>query len=128
MTYDELSAENCTRAITLTLLRERARDLATVCGRMERVVEAKPVEDFVFDNTEGTGDVVSRVRNLNGFIAHHVRKVECLRAVINRKRELKKAWNRTNRGAGNVIREMHASSRAVVDELFRREKSGTLKD
>ncbi len=99
LTYNGLTAEDCLSATTQTLLRERYRELSAVYTRMKRVVDPETTGQFVLENTEGNGDIASRVHNLNRCIAYHVREVECLRAVINGNMELKAKWKCGSRNA-----------------------------
>ncbi len=82
--YDELTAENFTRATMLTLLCKPAPDLYAVHGRMMRIADGEVSNDFEYDSTEGNGDKSLRVRNLNDHVVRHVREIQSLRAVINR--------------------------------------------
>jgi len=126
MTYEELSVENIARASTVTLLRERARDLRAVYVRMWRCFAGNKPTEFLYDSTEGDGGETSKMANLNSYIAVHVARVEQLRMELMRNAEAKKRWKKAQRSGGRLVREMRARSVAVVDELSKREHMGLL--
>ena len=126
--YDELTAENFTRATMLTLLCKPAPDLYAVHGRMMRIADGEVSNDFEYDSTEGNGDKSLRVRNLNDHVVRHVREIQSLRAVINRNISMWQAFNHAHRGSGRLIKDMRARFRAVVQELLTCEISTRLVD
>ena len=89
-TYEELNVANFTRANTITLLRERARDLRATYIRLERCINDTPVVPFTFDLEEGDGSWGSRALKLNEYIHKHVNDIEALRGRMNRDVDAKK--------------------------------------
>ena len=77
--YEELTAQNCTKATTITLLREKCSDLHAVYVWMERVANGTVPKPLVYNTVEGGGDTASRVKKLNSYVALHVQKIEKLR-------------------------------------------------
>ena len=88
-TYEELNVANVTRANTITLLRERARDLRATYVRLERCINDTPVVPFTFDPEEGDGSWSSRAHKLNEYIHKHVSDIEALRGRMNRDMDAK---------------------------------------
>ena len=115
-TYDELNVANVTRANTITLLRERARDLRATYVRLQRCVDDSSGVPFTFDLEEGDGSWDTRAHKLNEYIDKHVNDIEALRARLYRDLDAKRGWKRANRGGGRVAREMLELSRAVHSE------------
>ncbi len=128
LTYEELTAQKFTNETTITLLRVRCRDLRAVDVRMELVANGPVPKPFEYNTVEGGRDTVSRVKKLNVYVAIHVQKIEELLARINREKDMRQQWIRANHGSANLIKEMRARSRTVVDELFKREYTGTMVD
>ena len=124
-TYDELNVANVTCANTITLLRERARDLRATYVLLERCINDTLVVPFTFDLEEGDGSWDSRAHKLSEYIRKHVNYIETLRGHMNRDKDAKKWWKRANRVGGRVVREMRELSRAIHSELLRRDDNGT---
>ncbi len=55
-TYVELTSENCSRATTITLLRERAHDLFAIHKHMKRIVDGSLPDTFFFYMKDADGD------------------------------------------------------------------------
>ena len=73
VTYDELPVDNIPNATTISLLRERERDLYAQCMRMFRCLNPGVAHQFVFHSKEGTGDSSVRVRNGRRGKRYHLR-------------------------------------------------------
>ena len=105
-TYNEFNVRNVMKVNTITLLRERARDLRANYVRMRRCYMGTLAEPFVFDTREGDGPCEKRAAILNRFIHDHINMIENLRSDINRDLDSKKRWLRANRSGGLVVREI----------------------
>ena len=127
-TYDELNVNNVTRATTIFLLRERARDLRANYEWLWKFLAKTPVRPFTFDTLEGTGSWEKRAENLRRYIQGHVNINERMRLDVNRNLQAKIRWKRSNRGDGRLVREMRNLSREVHSELIRRDVDGPFVD
>ena len=122
VTYEELSLDNIPHATTLSLYRERARNIRAVYERMWRCFAGNRVTEFMYDSQEGDGDDVSRIKNLRDYVNSHVRVIENLRIRVMRCAEAAKRWKRSNRSGGTLVKKMRARSQAVLEELIRLEQ------
>ena len=128
LTYEDLSVTNVSRATSLSLYRERARDIRAVFERMWRCYADNRVTEFIYDSHEGDGDDASRVRHLRAYVDRHVTAIERLRMDIMRCSEAKQRWKRANRSGGVLVKKMRERSQAVLNEIIQRESNGTWLD
>ena len=126
--YEELSIVNVAHASTLSLLRERERDLHALDTRVRRCATESSVTDFLYVTGEGSGDHAERVRNLQDSVALFVHHFTALQNEISTCRIENCPWKMANRSSGNVVRTMRACSEAVVNELEKRASNNTLVD
>ena len=123
VTYEELSVDNVPNATTLSLLRERERDLYAQCTRLYRCLNPEFKNQFVFESKEGVGDDAVKVRNLNFAIHLLANRVNELRSEVNSNAAAKKAFKRANRSSGFVRKTWQAISSACVTQLaYRRDE------
>ena len=91
-TYGELNVNNVTRATTIVLLRETARDLRVNYERLWRCIANTPVRPFTFDTLEGTGSWEKRAENLKHCIQDRVYINETVRSEVNRNLQARIRW------------------------------------
>ena len=126
MTYEELLPDNIPHATTLSLYRERARNIRAAYERMWRCFAGNLVTEFMYESREGDGDDASRMKNLRDYVNSHVRVIENLRIRVMRCAEAAKRWKKSNRSGRTLVKKICARSQVVFEELIRREKSGAL--
>ena len=115
-------------ASTLTLLRERARDLSDTLSRRNRSITASIVIEFTYESGESEGDFASSVARLTNYCTRMVKEVEIARSGIYADASAKQQWKKSNKGSGLLKRRMREISRLVVSELFSNEIERTQDD
>ena len=84
MSKEEVTTANVRNASTSTLLRIRAGNIRSVYERLLRCHVDCDKFPFFYDSKEGSYDDDSRIKELRGYVAQHLRVVEDLRAKVER--------------------------------------------
>ena len=108
LTYEELSIDSILHTTTLSLYRERAKDIRAIYEQMWRCFAGNRVTVFTYNSHEGDGDDVSRIINLHDCVNYHVRLIENLRIRAMRNAKAAKRWKSLNRSGGVLKKEMRS--------------------
>lgn len=97
MANDELTTETVQVSTSLTLMRERERDLYATFASINRCITDSAADQFTHETGEGGGDTGTRVSRLNEFIKRMVLEVEDARTSINSDAPSKQWWKNSNK-------------------------------
>ena len=125
---DEVKIDNVTIVSSLSLLRCWAHNARATYERMWRHHIGKGAEPFTFDvkTIEGEGTVLEREKKLHYFAEATVRDEERVWRMVQGSASAMSRWRKANRGGGKTRLRWKMRDEAVVAEIARREREGTL--